>query len=67
MRGVRHAYARVHANAGARTLEGVKEAAALLGPGIVGKVLVDATNPLSPWPELDVLWDGTSGEYTSQM
>jgi predicted dinucleotide-binding enzyme len=32
-----------------------------LGPGIANKVVVDATNPLSGFPELEVLWNGTSG------
>lgn len=32
-----------------------------LGPGIAKKVVVDATNPLSGFPDLEVLWNGTSG------
>lgn len=35
--------------------------AAALGPGVAGKVVVDATNPLTGFPGLEVLWDGTSG------
>jgi hypothetical protein len=26
-----------------------------------GKVFIDATNPLSAWPKLEVPWDGRSG------
>ncbi|PNH05802.1 Metalloreductase STEAP3 [Tetrabaena socialis] len=41
---------------------GIKSTAASLGPGIAGKVLIDATNPLTSWPGLEVRWTaGTSG------
>lgn len=33
-----------------------------LGPGIANKVVVDATKPLSGFPDLEVLWNGTSGD-----
>lgn len=36
---------------------------ASLGPDIAKKVIVDVTNPLTPFPDLEVLWNGnTSGE-----
>ena len=39
----------------------IAAAAKSLGPGIKGKVLIDATNPLGPYPELEVRWvQGTS-------
>lgn len=33
----------------------------LHAPCHAGKVVIDATNPLSEWPKLEVLWDGSSG------
>lgn len=41
--------------------DGVAAVVESLGPGISGKVVVDATNPLSGFPGLEVLWNGTSG------
>lgn len=38
------------------------ELAQQMGPGIKGKVLIDATNPLTPYPVMDILWNGTSGQ-----
>eukprot|EP00878_Enallax_costatus_P013208 GHUV01013806.1.p1 GENE.GHUV01013806.1~~GHUV01013806.1.p1 ORF type:complete len:170 (+),score=44.95 GHUV01013806.1:1605-2114(+) len=32
-----------------------------LGSDICGKIFVDATNPLTAFPGLEVLWNGTSG------
>lgn len=49
------------ATPGMRSTTQAQHTAQLLGPGAAGKVVIDATNPLSPWPALDVLWDGTSG------
>jgi hypothetical protein len=34
----------------------VQALAASFGPGIKGKVILDATNPLTKWPELEVRW-----------
>lgn len=52
----------------ARAATGWRDAAAVatlvdtLAPGgVAGKVVVDATNPLTPFPELEVLCNGTSG------
>lgn len=47
---------------GAHTDDQIREVAASLGPEISGKVLIDATNPLSKYPALEVRWDGKSGE-----
>jgi len=35
---------------------------------VKGKVVIDATNPCSPWPEMEVLWDGSTsgGELLQQ-
>lgn len=41
--------------------------AASLGPAVAGKVVVDATNPLTGFPGLEVLWNGTSGAHTSVL
>lgn len=46
---------------GWRDAAGVAALADSLGPDVAGKVLVDATNPLSAFPDLEVLWNGTSG------
>eukprot|EP00605_Chrysophyceae_sp_TOSAG23-4_P000226 GSChrysophyteH1.ASY1.ANO1.263.1 assembled CDS len=47
---------------GMRTQEQYNACAASLGAGAEGKVVIDATNPLTAFPELAVLWDGnTSG------
>jgi len=43
----------------------VAKFAQTLGPKISGKIVIDATNPMTPFPELDVLWNGTSGELSS--
>ncbi|GFR41283.1 hypothetical protein Agub_g1798 [Astrephomene gubernaculifera] len=40
---------------------GIKQMAASMGPEILGKVVVDATNPLTPYPGLEVRWSGRSG------
>jgi hypothetical protein len=47
---------------GMRDRAAVQQLAGALGPAVAGKAVVDATNPLSPYPGLEVLWDGTSGE-----
>lgn len=47
---------------GSHSDDGIKQTASLLGPGIEGKVLIDATNPLSAFPSLEVRWEGKSGE-----
>lgn len=47
-------------HAGWRDADGVAALAASLGPGVAGKVVVDATNPLTPFPDLEVLWNSTS-------
>jgi predicted dinucleotide-binding enzyme len=39
----------------------VQQLTSWLGPDVAGKVVIDATNPLSPYPGLEVLWNGTSG------
>jgi hypothetical protein len=46
---------------GSHNDDGIKQTASLLGPGIKGKVLIDATNPLSAFPSLEVRWEGKSG------
>jgi len=48
---------------GWRDAAGVAALADSLGPDVAGKVLVDATNPLSAFPDLEVLWNGTSGVW----
>lgn len=49
------------ATTSAHTDDQIREVAASLGPEISGKVLIDATNPLSKYPALEVRWDGKSG------
>lgn len=39
----------------------IQAVAASLGPDIKGKVVVDAMNPLTAWPALEVRWNGKSG------
>ena len=47
---------------GMSTQEQYNVCAATLGAGVEGKVVIDATNPLSAFPALSVHWDGnTSG------
>ncbi|EFJ39324.1 hypothetical protein VOLCADRAFT_108682, partial [Volvox carteri f. nagariensis] len=48
---------------GAHSDAGIKAIASDLGADIKGKVLIDATNPLSPYPGLEVRWTGKSGLY----
>jgi hypothetical protein len=48
---------------GMRKASAVQQLASSLGPAVAGKVVIDATNPLTPYPGLEVLWDGTSGEF----
>eukprot|EP01098_Paradermamoeba_levis_P000814 TRINITY_DN10942_c0_g1_i1.p1 TRINITY_DN10942_c0_g1~~TRINITY_DN10942_c0_g1_i1.p1 ORF type:complete len:222 (-),score=51.31 TRINITY_DN10942_c0_g1_i1:121-786(-) len=45
-----------------------KAVADSLGPGAKGKVIIDATNPLSPYPGLETRWDGSlsAGEEFQQ-
>jgi len=45
---------------GANDDAGIKAIAAGL-PSVAGKVVIDATNPLSAFPALEVRWTGTSG------
>ncbi|GLI68955.1 hypothetical protein VaNZ11_013482 [Volvox africanus] len=46
---------------------GIKGIASDLGPNIKGKVLIDATNPVTPYPSLEVRWTGKSaGEVLSE-
>jgi hypothetical protein len=47
---------------GMRDRAAAEQLAESLGPAVAGKVIIDATNPLTPYPNLEVLWDGTSGE-----
>ncbi|WIA20789.1 hypothetical protein OEZ85_005149 [Tetradesmus obliquus] len=46
---------------GMRDRAAAEQLASSLGPGVAGKVVIDATNPLTPYPGLEVLWDGSSG------
>ena len=47
---------------GMRSQEQYTSLATLLGDGINRKVVLDATNPVSSYPALEVIWDGsTSG------
>jgi len=46
---------------GMRTQEEYDSLSTTLGPGITGKVIIDCTNPLSNFPNLEVHHDGTSG------
>lgn len=46
---------------GMRTQEAYDALASSLGSGIEGKVVLDATNPLSAFPALEVLYENTSG------
>ncbi|KAI8473334.1 MAG: hypothetical protein J3K34DRAFT_411055 [Monoraphidium minutum] len=48
------------ATPGFRTPAAAAALAHSLGPGVEGKVVIDATNPLSAWPQLEVLWSGAS-------
>eukprot|EP01098_Paradermamoeba_levis_P003354 TRINITY_DN1542_c0_g1_i2.p1 TRINITY_DN1542_c0_g1~~TRINITY_DN1542_c0_g1_i2.p1 ORF type:complete len:256 (+),score=60.51 TRINITY_DN1542_c0_g1_i2:111-770(+) len=45
-----------------------KAVADSLGPGAKGKVIIDVTNPLSPYPGLETRWDGSpsAGEEFQQ-
>ncbi|GIL99382.1 hypothetical protein Vretimale_4555, partial [Volvox reticuliferus] len=53
---------------GAHDDAGIREIASNLGPDIKGKVLVDATNPVTPYPSLEVRWTGKSaGEVLSEV
>ncbi len=47
------------ATPGASGEEAVKALAASLLPAVKGKVLLDATNPLSGWPGLEIPWGAT--------
>ncbi|GLC35776.1 hypothetical protein PLESTB_000493000 [Pleodorina starrii] len=40
---------------------GIQAIASSLGADVKGKVLIDATNPLTPYPGLEVRWTGKSG------
>eukprot|EP00775_Hariotina_reticulata_P004733 gene4733-4983_t len=44
-----------------RDADGVAKFAESLGPKISGKIVIDATNPMTPFPDVEVLWNGTSG------
>lgn len=56
-----HAGACMHA--GANDDAGIHAIAHSLGPAAKGKVLIDVTNPLTPWPGLEIRWQqGTSGK-----
>ncbi|EFJ41953.1 hypothetical protein VOLCADRAFT_107469 [Volvox carteri f. nagariensis] len=58
---------RVNNLAGAHSDAGIKAIASDLGADIKGKVLIDATNPLSPYPGLEVRWTGKSaGELLAE-
>lgn len=46
---------------GAHSDDKLRDLASFLGEGIKGKVLIDATNPVSPYPGLEVRWSGKSG------
>eukprot|EP00602_Paraphysomonas_sp_CaronLab_P009657 CAMPEP_0185023132 /NCGR_PEP_ID=MMETSP1103-20130426/5826_1 /TAXON_ID=36769 /ORGANISM="Paraphysomonas bandaiensis, Strain Caron Lab Isolate" /LENGTH=472 /DNA_ID=CAMNT_0027555569 /DNA_START=99 /DNA_END=1517 /DNA_ORIENTATION=+ len=47
---------------GMRSAELYHNFAVSLGAGVKGKIVLDATNPLSEYPKLEVIWDGnTSG------
>jgi hypothetical protein len=39
----------------------MKAIAEYLGPGVKNKVVIDASNPLSAYPNLECIWDKTSG------
>ncbi len=43
---------------GVREPEQYSALASQLGAGAEGKVIIDATNPLAPYPALDIFWDG---------
>ena len=47
---------------GMREKSEYEELAGRLGDAVKGKVIIDATNPLTPYPGLEVLWNGNSGE-----
>ena len=53
---------------GMTTQEQYNACAASLGAGAAGKVVIDATNPLSAFPSLEVYWDGNTsgGEMCSE-
>lgn len=53
----------VLATPGSNNAEGIIAGGAALGPGVASKVIIDATNPLTSYPGLEVRWggDGTSG------
>ena len=53
-----------HHRAGFPDEKDIKELGVSLGPGVKGKVVLDVTNPCTPYPELAVRWDGKSGDST---